>query len=331
MHSKAQALLEAHLAFIKNQLQQGEIVTQEVLGFFDWFKTQKITDLWCSQHITALLQQQILLTPATDHLIQQIQQHITLALQHPHNEHTTIEEVLPVETIDQIAQYIASKSNHRKKLIKQLVHNPVYIELISNLVQQSLQDYVDQSVVAKKIPGVGSFMKMGKSVIERATDRTFDDALRLYLHKNFNKLSQLSEKLITQHLDDDKLYQLQAKLWHKIKKAPLSTLQHYIVIEDLPQTVAMGEQVWNHIRQTDYLQAQITSGVDAWVERHAQDTFAQALQDINIDENLLRTELYQLIMPILNQVIDQGYLLDRARFYLEQFYNSDEVKHILDQ
>lgn len=331
MNETARALMQAHLAFIQKQFENTDTVTAEVLGFFDWLRAQNISSIWNSAQVNNLLQKQILATPATRHLMQQIEQHIALALQHPVNTTTTIEDILPVETIDQIALYIASKTEQRQQLIKQIVHNPAYTQLITHIVQQSVKDYLDNSVVARKVPGVGSLMKMGKSVIEKATDSTLDDAIQHYLHKNINKLSMLSEKLINQHFDEQRLYHLQAKLWHSIKKMPLSSVQHYIVTNDLPKTVAMGEHVWNHIRQTSYLQTQVSTAVEAWVERHAAMTFAQAFEDINIDEQLLRNELYELVMPIIQHLIQSQYLLQRAASYLEIFYSSDEVSTILNQ
>lgn len=329
MHPKAQSLLDAQLHFIQNQLHSETIISEEVLGFFAWFKQQKIGHIWSSELINALLQQQILLTPLTTHLITQIQQHIELILAHPQNNDTTIEDILPVETIDQIAQYIASKTEHRQQLIHQIVHNPAYTELIMRIVQQSVKDYMDNSMVARKVPGVGSLMKMGKAALEKATDSNLDDTLKHYLQKNIHTLSHLSEKLINQYFDDHKLYHLQADLWHKIKKAPISSLQHYIIHQDLPETIAMGEQIWNHLRQTPYLQAQIATNVEAWLQRNANKSFATLLTDINIDENLLRTELYQLIMPIITMLIEDGYLLERVRYYLNLFYCSKEVEQIL--
>ncbi len=329
MNSKAQALLDAQLAFIEQKLKSNSLISEEVLGFFDWFRQQNIANLWSSELINGLLQQQILSTPARTQLIQQIEQHIAIALQHPQNIDTTLEDILPVETIDQLAQYISSKTEHRKKLIKSVVNNPAYVELVANIVQQSIKDYMDNSMVAKKVPGVGSLMKMGKAAIEKATDSNLDDALGSYLHKNFNKLSTLSEKLINQHFDDEKLYHLQAKIWHKIKQAPISTLQQYIVLEDLSNTVSIGEQVWNHLRQTPYLKAQVATGVEAWLQRHEQETFAKALSDLNVDENLLRSELYELIIPIIEQLINDGYLMQRIRVYLEEFYHSEQVQNIL--
>lgn len=328
MHPKAQALLEAQLQFISQHYQQDQLIAEEVLGFFDWLQQKKISDLWTNQHINNLLQQQVLSTPANQHLIDQIEDHIRLALEHPHNETTTIEDVLPVETIDQIAKYISSKTEHRHELIKKMVNNPAYTELLTNIIQQSIQDYLDNSMT-KKIPGVGSFMKMGKSVIERATDSNLESTLRHYLHKNIFKISALSEKLINQHFDDEKLYHLQAKIWHAIKKAPLSSLKNYVLIEDLPHTVSMGEKIWDHIRQTPYLQQQVSFGVDAWVTRHQDETFEKLLLDLNIDNQLLRKELYHLVMPIIVHLYDSGYIMQRVKFYLEKFYSSDEVNAIL--
>lgn len=328
MHPKAQALLDAQLNFIAQHYQQSDLVAAEVLGFFDWLQQQKISSIWSTQHINNLLQQQILSTPATSHLIEQIEAHLALALQHPQNEHTTIEDVLPVEVIDEMAKYIASKTEQRQKLIKKMVNNPTYTDLMTNLVQQSIQDYLDNSM-SKKIPGVGSFMKMGKSVLERATDANLEATLRHYLHKNIHKLSSLSEKLINLHFDDEKLYHLQAQIWHTIKKAPLSTLKHYILIDDLPKTVSMGEGIWNHLRQTPYLQQQLSFGVDAWVARHQDESFEKLLRDLNINNALLRQELCDLVMPILTQLYDSDYFMQRIRVYLEKFYASDEVSALL--
>ena len=330
MHATAQALLEAQLQFIEQHLKNNDTVAAEVLGFFQWLSQQTIASIWTTEQINDLLQKQILATPLTTDLIDQIEAHIALALEHPFNEHTTVEDVLPVETIDQIAKYIAGKTEHRHKLIKKMVNNPAYTELLTNIVQQSIQDYLDNSMT-KKIPGVGSFMKMGKAVVERATDSNLEDTLRHYLQKNIHRLSGLSERLINSHFDDTKLYHLQAKIWHSIKKAPLSSLKQYILVDDLPHTVSMGQRIWDHLRQTPYLQEQVSFGVEAWVKRHENESFEKLLNDLNIDRELLRSELYSLMMPIIEQLYKDGYLMARVRHYLEEFYSSNAVNEILDR
>ena len=57
--------------------------------------------------------------------------------------------------------------------------------MITQLIQHSIQDYLDNSVIAKSVPGVSRFMKMGKSVLENVTDSSLDNTVARYLQKIF--------------------------------------------------------------------------------------------------------------------------------------------------
>ncbi|MEC8886158.1 MAG: hypothetical protein VX875_03440, partial [Pseudomonadota bacterium] len=205
INPKAQALLDAQIKFIEAELSRKQTIIDEFMGFFEWFTQQKVGELWQHAEVNALLQEQILNSKASTNLITLIEQHIALALEHSDNVSTKIDDVLDVNTVDEIAQYIASKTEHRKALINQLVNNSAYVELMTNIVQQSIKDFMDNTMLSKKVPGMGSLMKVGKSVLERASDNSFDENLRNYLHKNFSKISNLSERLINQYLDNNKV------------------------------------------------------------------------------------------------------------------------------
>jgi len=202
---------------------------------------------------------------------------------------------------------------------------------LTQLIQHSIQDYLDNSMMSKRVPGVGHFMKMGKSVLESVTDSNLNETIGHYLQKNILKISQMSEKVLNQHFNDDKLYHFQANLWHKIKVMPLSVLRNYVEVQDLPKTVGMGHEIWDHIRQTPYLKQQVHDGVYAWYARNQERTFDLLLRDLNIDEELIQNQLTDLLSPILQQVIQTGYLRQRARTYLEKFYYSEAVNQILNK
>lgn len=322
-------LIDAQLDFLDQSFSNDENIQTEFHSFYLWFRKQKLQDIWSFKDINQLIQTQILGTAASTFLIEQIAEHIRFALVHPCNENTKIEDVVSVLTIDKIAQYVASKSGHRQRLIHTVVNNPAFSAMITQLIQHSIQDYLDNSVIAKSVPGVSRFMKMGKSVLENVTDTNLDNAVAKYLQKNILKLSQMSESVLNQHFDDDKLYHFQANLWHKIKTMPLVVLKNYIEVQDLPQTVAMGHEIWDHIRQTPYLQQQVHDGVYAWYIRNQQHTFDQLLRDLNIDESLIEHELSKLLNPIIQQLISQKHLRERARIYLEKFYYSEKTLAIL--
>lgn len=322
-------LIDAHLNFLDQAFAQTGTVQTEFLNFYHWFRKQSLQQLWSFEQINALIQKQILHTPASNFLIDQIAEHIKFALIHSINDSTKIADIIPVLTIDKIAQYVAGKSDHRQRLIKTVVNSPAFSAMISQLIQHSIQDYLDNSVIAKSVPGVSRFMKMGKSVLENVTDTNLDDAIGKYLQKNILKLSQMSETVLNQHFDDHKLYHFQANLWHKIKNMPVSVLKNYIEIQDLPQTVGMGAEIWDYIRQSDYLKQQVHDGVYAWYIRNQERPFDLLLRDLNIDEALIQNELQNLLNPIIQQMISSQYLRERARVYLAQFYYSEEAQAIL--
>ena len=323
-------LIDAQLNFLDQSFSHNDTVATEFTHFYQWFRKQTLQQIWSFDQINALLQKQILNTPASQFLIEQIAEHIKFALIHPANDSTTIAEIIPVLTIDKIAQYVASKQGHRQRLIHTMVNNPAFSAMISQLIQHAIQDYLDNSVIAKSVPGVSRFMKMGKSVLENVTDTNLDNAVSKYLQKNILKLSQMSETVLNQHFDDHKLYHFQANLWHKIKALPVSVLKNYVEVQDLPQTVAMGHEIWDFMRQSEYMKQQVHDGVYAWYVRNAERPFDLLLRDLNIDEALIQHELQNLLNPIVQQMIESGYLRERSRLYLEQFYYSSEALKILN-
>ncbi|WP_180126653.1 MULTISPECIES: hypothetical protein [unclassified Acinetobacter] len=323
-------LIDAQLNFLDQSFSHNDTVATEFTHFYQWFRKQSLQQIWSFDQINALLQKQILNTPASQFLIEQIAEHIKFALIHPANDSTTIAEIIPVLTIDKIAQYVASKQGHRQRLIHTMVNNPAFSAMISQLIQHAIQDYLDNSVIAKSVPGVSRFMKMGKSVLENVTDTNLDNAVSKYLQKNILKLSQMSETVLNQHFDDHKLYHFQANLWHKIKALPVSVLKNYVEVQDLPQTVAMGHEIWDFMRQSEYMKQQVHDGVYAWYVRNAERSFDLLLRDLNIDEALIQHELQNLLNPIVQQMIESGYIRERSRLYLEQFYYSSEALKILN-
>ncbi|ENX40459.1 hypothetical protein [Acinetobacter sp. NIPH 2100] len=330
-HPMIEQLIDAQLDFLDAEFAQAETIQLEFKQFYHWLRLQQLQHIWSFEQIFKLIETQILATPASSFLVEQIAEHIRFALIHPANDQTSIEDVIPVLTIDSIAQYVASKSGHRQRLIKTIVNNPAFSALITQLIQHSIQDYLDNSMVSKRVPGVGHFMKMGKSVLESVTDSNLNDTIGHYLQKNILKISQMSEKVLNQHFNDDKLYHFQANLWHKIKVMPLSVLRHYVEVQDLPKTVGMGHEIWDHIRQTPYLKQQVHDGVYAWYARNQERTFDLLLRDLNIDEELIENELNHLLSSVLQHVIATGYLRQRARAHLEKFYYSEKIQNILSQ
>lgn len=327
-HPLLEQLIEAQLAFLDQHFAKRDAVADELLNFYQWFRKQRLADLWSFQDLNALLQQQLLNTPASAHLVEQIAEHIQFFLIHPANEKTQIQDLISVFTVDQLAQYVASKRGHRERLIKTVVNNQAFSAMLSQLIQHAIQDYLDNSMV-KHVPGVSQFMKMGRSVLESVTDQDLENTVQQYLQRNILKISQMSENVLNQRFDDEKLYHFQAELWHKIKTKPLTVLRDYIEINDLPKTVGLAHDIWEHTRQSDYLKQQLHDGLHTWYSRNQQHTFDVLLRDLNICEDLVSEQLNALLQPLIAKMIDSGYLRERSRAVLREFYYSEQTQALL--
>ena len=132
--------------------------------------------------------------------------------------------------------------------------------MITQLIQHSIQDYLDNSVIAR-VCRAFPFYENGEICTGKCHGFQSGQHGRPLSAKNILKLSQMSEHVLNQHFDDDKLYHFQANLWHKIKDMPLSVLKNYIETQDLNQTVSLGHEIWDHMRQTEYIQQELHDGI----------------------------------------------------------------------
>ena len=96
---------------------------------------------------------------------------------------------------------------------------------------------------------------------------------------------------------------------------PLTVLKNYIEVQDLPNTVGLGHEIWDHLRQTEYLKQQVHDGIYAWYIRNQERSFDLLLRDLNIDEALIQHELQQLLAPVIQKMLSSDYLRMRARIF----------------
>lgn len=95
-HPIIEQLIDAQLDFLDQEFNQSETVQTEFVQFYQWFRKQTLQDLWTSEAIHQLIQQQILNTPASSFFVEQIAEHIRFALVHPVNDSSKIADVIQI-------------------------------------------------------------------------------------------------------------------------------------------------------------------------------------------------------------------------------------------
>lgn len=329
MTSRTDALIQAHLQHILTQLQSTETLSAEVDALMDWLSQQALSTLLPLSRIQQIAQQYALDLPLTNQLRDDIVSIIQNALDHPANKTTTLAEIIPSDSVETVARYLSEQKQHRETLIHEIFSNPAYAKMLSQTISHAITDYMENNVIAKKVPGMGSLMKLGKSALESATNSNFDSALQQYLNRNINSIIGISEKMANKHLDDAQVYNIINQIWQGISHQKLSKVRQYAPAQTIQDSAVMVHDTWNHLRTTSFIQQQVMDGIAHWYARNQQRSPMDLLADLNVSADTIRTEIQHSALPIIQLAIESGYPAQRIEVLLRQFYESAAAQAIL--
>lgn len=328
MNDKTNALVAAHLAHILAGLQSFDVIAPEVDALMDWLSTQSLAAVLPLERLQRIARAQALDLPLTERLRDEIVQTIQTALDHPSNASTTVVDLVPNKNAQQVIDYLSNQRTHREALIHEVFSNPAYANMLSQTISHAISDYMENNVLSKKM-GMGGLMKIGKSMIEKATDSNLDDALQQYLNKNINGLIGVSERMANKHLSDAQVNSILTQAWQKISQKPVTEARRFAPAQTVADSAVMISDVWDHLRQTPFIQAQVETGLAAWHARNAERNLIDLLSDVNVTPDTIRAELQDGILPIIKAAIDSGYVSVRIEALLRQFYESAETQALL--
>lgn len=335
MHPTAAALLDAHTRHVLNQL-SGErfalLVRDEIDSYCNWAATQPIDGIVNEVQVRDFLVRNLLDVDLSASLRGQIRSLVQRALQSPLNENTAVEELLNVRDYDLIVARLISLEDLRRDLVRAVLSNPTYSDFLSDLLYQGIKDYLlEENVLAKKVPGMSSLVKMGKGVIGKMgnLDNALENTLKSYIQRNIRATVDMSERLIERALEAPKLQAIARHYWSRIKTVKLSEATRYVGRDDVDDSADIVHAVWNHLRQTEYARQLSTELVHAWFEEYGQRPLLAVLDDLGLDRNRLALEAWQLLLPFVEAIRASGHLEARVRAHLEPFYQSDAVAAML--
>lgn len=335
MHVKAAALLEAHSQHLLAQVNSENLpatLTREVNAFLDWSSVTPINRVISVERLQTFAVDYVLNQAPTEGLRLQIVTLAQAAFNSPLNSQTYVHQLIEHKNYLAIVEKIASHDTLKKDIIHAAIANPVYAKLLSDVVFHALSDYLlHENPLAKKVPGMSSLMKMGKGLMESTGGNgAIESAIRSYLHKNMQSIVDLSEKVLIRTLDAKQIHHVAEQMWHKIRAEPLSTSQQYLNNSDIEFASQVGIDVWNHLRQTPYMQALLKELIAVWFNTFAHKDGLTLLADVNITREILLKEAQLFAEPVVVEMLQSGFLAERVTAQLTEFYSLDVVSQIFD-
>ena len=328
---KAEALLQAHVEHTLQQLQNFDVIRAEVAAFFAEFTETPLSTLVHLERIQKIAKERVLGIAPSNQLRTEIANIVKDALKNSEGKKTLISDLIPDATAEAVISMISSDTERRNTIIHEIFSNPTTGEVLSTTISHAIKDYMENNVVTKKIPGAAGLMKLGKGMLEKATDSNFDDALQNYLSRNIRNIMTMSEKKTQETLSNNKVHRLSADIWAKVKTKTVHSVAQLVDAPTIDASSHIVVVVWNHIRTTKYVQSLVSEGVEGWYERNSNRSLVELLADVNVTPDFIVAELEPTLTQTLKHLSDNGYLRTRIEPLLRQFYASADVAKIITE
>ena len=257
----------------------------------------------------------------------------TAVLNSPVQQRTTLGEIISRDQATGFVEEALELRQQRERMISEIMAHPVYQELVSNLVYAGLVNYLyEDNLITKSVPGVGSMMKFGKKMANRAVpglDESFERRIKTWLSDSLPGLISRSEQFLNKALSDDELRDSVMAAWVSVEHRTIADLREGLGDVELQEFVVLGYDFWLHFRETEYFEGCARAVVEHLFELYGDRPINHLLQDIGVTREVILAEVDALALPIMDVLREEGYLEALVRRRLGSFYTSAAARKLL--
>ncbi|MFT7339433.1 MAG: hypothetical protein ACI92B_002770 [Marinobacter maritimus] len=259
----------------------------------------------------------------------------TEVLNAPVQAKTALGDIITRDQATGFVEEMLALRQQREQVISEIMAHPVYQELVSNVVYQGVVNYLyEDNLITKSVPGVGSMMKFGKRMANKAVpglDETFERRLKAWLSDSLPGLINRSEQFLQKALSDDEVRDTVMAAWVAMEDRTLAELQEGLGDVELQTFVVLGYEFWLQFRKTDYFEGCARAVVAHLFLKYGDRPLTDLLDDVGVTEDLIMAEVDAWAIPIIDVLREDGYLETLVRRRLAAFYNSAAARKILEQ
>lgn len=332
MHSKAAQLLDAHIAFTIEQLTGSgfqSLIEEHIDTALTDLKKLKLKDAVSAKQITStalFYASEMEISPAIPELVGDIARRV---YQHPGHDETRLEDLLEDQYFRDFARKISEMREARERIVHESIGNPMYSELIGDVLYHGIKNYIGDNPLTKKIPGAQSMMKIGKGLIDKATPN-LEAGLQKYVNQNIKSSLRESERFLQKHLDDDALYNMLLDVWEKIKHQKISEFKRYVREDDIEDAFVIGFDFWRDLRQGEYYRGIIEAGVLFFFEKYGNSSLNEIMAEMGVDRDMIVRDVMLYVPGVLKALQKKKLLEPLLHRTLSPFYESVAASAILD-
>ena len=233
------------------------------------------------------------------------------------------------EFIDKAIELKEQRTNGLDKLIDL----PIYTDLISGILYQSITHYIyDNNLLSKKIPGMSSLLKVGKNFMEKTAPNLgsgIEDSVKNYISNSLELIITESKTFLSESVTDEQLKDSAISLWETIENKSLDDFQKGMDSLDLSEFISLGYNFWLTFRKSDYFRSCYEATVDIFFSEYGDSTLEELMEEFQVTPDKIAKEATRFTPTLIKGLKKSGYIEAAIRRHLEGFYTSKAAKDCL--
>jgi hypothetical protein len=336
MNDLISKFLEAHVTHELNRFKRDgykKTIKEEVAALFEWIKRIKLKDVITPEQIIGLIERNVVELPVAGGVTELAGEMSQRVLASPQNKKTSLENIFARKQFDDIVDKIGSLKSARKDIIHRFVTSSIYSQQISEVLYTGIKEYLlAENIFAQKVPGVSSLIKFGKFAVNKtmhSLETAIENKIKSYIQSNLGNTIKRSERSLNEYFDESHIIEMGEEIWSSIAKTKLSEYFNEIDANDMEDFIIIGYEFWLNFRKTHYFRAIYTDLVFFFFEKYADRELDVILEDVGVTQKMVVNELIEAVAPGIATALSIGYLEERIRARLEDFYLSPKTSGLM--
>ncbi|MBF0353069.1 MAG: hypothetical protein HQM11_18700 [SAR324 cluster bacterium] len=338
MTAKTRKIMEAHVRHLLNQW-RGDALEQwlhdEFTIWLDWLWEQPLNKVLSEPQVLDIMKRYVVELDIAGGVMDIAGEMSRTVLTAPVSTETTLEDIFPRHLWEMIIEFAIHLKGNLMAPIEKKVLTSGYSRLVSGLLFHGIKEYLlSDNILMQKVPGLSGFVKktgarLGKNFLQMET--ALEVHIRDFVEKNLNRIIQLSEKYLEDALGKEFIMDQGREIFDDVFKEKLSTYYGQISCEDLEDFLVFGYEFWLNFRETHYFYKTYSKIIEFLYYKYGDKPAAVLLEDVSITRDLLLDAVLLLVVPLIQEADRQGFLEQRIRRHLSEFYTSDTFQSILSE
>ncbi|MDA9912900.1 hypothetical protein N9D66_00400 [Candidatus Nanopelagicales bacterium] len=210
----------------------------------------------------------------------------------------------------------------QRVVIEQVTASQAYSELISHVLYTGIKNYVlKESVVARRMPGASSLMRMGQHALSSAApnmEKSIDRQLVGFVNANIQDSVRESRQYLATALDPELMRAVAGEFWDSNSDQPFSAAVGLVSGDSVSAIADAVDDIAATVRSSPVSRELLLALARDFLANHPDDSVTEFLAGFGLTQAVMDAAVTKWA-PILGPV-SEDYVADRIRVEILGFY-----------